>query len=136
MPPLDNPRHEAYAAHRARGLTMGNAYALAGFKPNRSNASRLNANEHIQVRIKELLEGGAGIVMAEMAIDAHAMFTRLSQIADAAAAVGDFRSAGDAIRYIITCLGYADNPSSHAFARAGASIDGRGRTNDRTGSRS
>lgn len=60
MPILTDPRHERYCQIRVaqkgkdKPQTIDESYVQAGFKPNRSNASRLNAKEHIQARIEEL----------------------------------------------------------------------------------
>ncbi len=54
MPILPNPRHEAFAQALAKGKTADEAYALAGYKPDRGNASRLTANDSIQTRVAEL----------------------------------------------------------------------------------
>ena len=59
MPVLPNPRHEAFAQALAKGKSADEAYALAGFKPNRGNATRLKANESIRARVAELQERGA-----------------------------------------------------------------------------
>lgn len=56
MPVLENQRHEAFAQALAKGKTVDSAYQEAGFKPNRSNASRLNANDSIRERVAELQE--------------------------------------------------------------------------------
>lgn len=52
--PLKNARHERFSQERAKGKAIDAAYADAGFKPNRGNAARLNANESVQARIAEL----------------------------------------------------------------------------------
>lgn len=54
MPVLPNPRHESFAQALAKGKTADEAYAQAGYKPNRHNASRLKTNEHITDRVAEL----------------------------------------------------------------------------------
>lgn len=54
MPVLENPRHEKFAQLRAKGKTADEAYEGAGFKPNRGNAARLNANDNIRKRIEEI----------------------------------------------------------------------------------
>lgn len=54
MPVLKNARHEAYAQARAKGKTVDEAYIEAGFKANRGNAARLNANESIRKRVEEI----------------------------------------------------------------------------------
>jgi type VI protein secretion system component VasK len=59
MPVLKNARHETFAQELAKGKTADEAYQLAGFKPNRGNAARLNANESIRARVEELASRGA-----------------------------------------------------------------------------
>lgn len=54
MPVLPNQRHERFAHALANGKTADEAYQLAGFKPNRGNATRLKANESIAGRVAEL----------------------------------------------------------------------------------
>jgi hypothetical protein len=63
MPPLDNPRHEAFAQALFEGLgtgqTHGQSYSAAGYTSNPSaakvNASRLlNSTNHIIERVQEL----------------------------------------------------------------------------------
>src|SRR5450631_922212 len=54
MPILENPRHELFAQELATGKSASEAYALAGFKPSRKNASRLRAKEDIGRRVQEL----------------------------------------------------------------------------------
>lgn len=52
--PLNNTRHEKFAQHRAKGKSVDKSFIAAGFKANRGNAARLNANESIRERIAEL----------------------------------------------------------------------------------
>ncbi|MBV7394115.1 terminase small subunit [Mameliella sediminis] len=59
MPILPNTRHEAFAQARVAGMTIDAAYVEAGYKANRSNAARMNANEHIRQRIRELQDAAA-----------------------------------------------------------------------------
>ncbi len=47
MPLLDNPRHEIFAQQLAQGKTADEAYALAGYRKSRSNASVLRTNQNI-----------------------------------------------------------------------------------------
>lgn len=54
MPVLENPRYEAFSQWRAKGKTVDEAYILAGFKANRGNAARLNANESVKKRLVEI----------------------------------------------------------------------------------
>lgn len=59
MPVLRNARHEAFAQALAKGKTADEAYALAGFKPNRGNAATLKAKQSILDRLAELQAKGA-----------------------------------------------------------------------------
>lgn len=54
MPPLANARHEKFAIEIATGKSATEAYALAGYRPSRKNASRLRANEDVAARVAEL----------------------------------------------------------------------------------
>jgi hypothetical protein len=54
MPVLKNSRWEKFAQLRGTGMMISPAYVAAGFKPNQSNASRLNRNELVRARIEEL----------------------------------------------------------------------------------
>lgn len=56
---LANPKHELFALERAKGATVDEAYVLAGYKANRGNAARLNANESVQARVAEIQRGAA-----------------------------------------------------------------------------
>jgi hypothetical protein len=59
MPILPNQRHEAFAQALAKGKTADDAYALAGYRPHRGNASTLRTNQSILDRLAELQERGA-----------------------------------------------------------------------------
>lgn len=52
--PLKNDRHEKFAQNLAEGMTIDAAYSKAGFKANRGNAARLNANESVRARVASL----------------------------------------------------------------------------------
>lgn len=61
---LDNPRHERFAQALAAGKSAYDAYADAGFRPKRQNASRLMTNDAIQARVAELLSRATeGVVL-------------------------------------------------------------------------
>jgi hypothetical protein len=62
MPILANNRHELFAQGIADGKTIDQAYEDAGFKRNRGNAARLNAEESIRARVTELLSRSAAKV--------------------------------------------------------------------------
>jgi len=52
--PLDNPKHELFAQGIAQGLTLGEAYAAAGYVEDRSNAYHLQQTTTVKDRIEEL----------------------------------------------------------------------------------
>jgi phage terminase small subunit len=54
MPVLKNARHEKFAQALAKGKTADEAYQVAGFRPNRGNATTLKANQSISKRVDEL----------------------------------------------------------------------------------
>ena len=55
MAVLQNPKHEKFAQELAKGKTAEESYALAGFSPNRGNASVLKHKQNILDRVSELL---------------------------------------------------------------------------------
>jgi hypothetical protein len=52
--PLKNARQERFAQELAKGKSVDEAYAAAGYTPNRGNAARLKANEGVAARFAEL----------------------------------------------------------------------------------
>jgi hypothetical protein len=95
MPVLANQRHELYAQELARGKSATEAYALAGFRPNRANAARLKANEHITARVLELQAAGAASaeisvasLLAELE-EARSKATSLNQLSAAVRATAE-----------------------------------------------
>ena len=56
---LKNPKHELFAQELAKGKTQDEAYVAAGYKPSEQNASRLNRNDKVADRVKELMQKGA-----------------------------------------------------------------------------
>ena len=59
MPVLKNAKHEAFAQAIAKGKTLEESYAYAGFNPHRPNAHRLRTQEHVARRILEIQERAA-----------------------------------------------------------------------------
>jgi phage terminase small subunit len=55
MTALTNPKHERFAQELAKGKTAEEAYQVAGFKPNRGNATTLKHKQSILIRVSELL---------------------------------------------------------------------------------
>ncbi|MBN8648377.1 MAG: terminase small subunit [Caulobacterales bacterium] len=51
---LSNPKHEKFAQSIARGLSQEKAYIEAGYKGDRSAASRMSTNVNILRRVKEI----------------------------------------------------------------------------------
>jgi hypothetical protein len=51
---LPNARHEQFAQQLAQGKDADEAYALAGYKPNRGNAATLKAKQSISARVTQL----------------------------------------------------------------------------------
>ena len=63
--PLTNTRHERFSQLLFEGKTADNAYATAGYKPDRHHAAQLNANESIQARVVSVYDGDTLTVDAE-----------------------------------------------------------------------
>jgi phage terminase small subunit len=82
--PLKNARHERFAQELAKGETADAAYALAGFKPNRHNASRLKTNETLGARVDELKRSIAEKVTKMVAIDAAWVLKKAAELHDKA----------------------------------------------------
>jgi len=55
MSALRNARHERFAQELARGKSPAEAYSVAGFKPDRGNATRLQQKDNIGQRVAEIL---------------------------------------------------------------------------------
>ncbi len=51
---LKNPKHELFAQELAKGATATDAYASAGYRGDRTAASRLSTNDNIRRRVAEL----------------------------------------------------------------------------------
>lgn len=54
MPVLSNARHERFAQELAKGQSATDAYTAAGYKGDRTAASRLSSNVNVQQRLTEL----------------------------------------------------------------------------------
>lgn len=66
MPAFGNARHERFAQELAKGKPLIEAYRAAGYKPNRSAASRLAEDVNICGRVAEVQERAA--VRAEITV--------------------------------------------------------------------
>jgi phage terminase small subunit len=78
MPALKNARHEKFAQELAKGKTADEAYQLAGYRPNRGNATTLKANQSVRDRVEELTERAAD----KAVIDKAWVLDRLRQNAE------------------------------------------------------
>ncbi len=75
MPVLKNPKHELFAQELAKGKTQVEAYEIAGYKPNDSNAAVLANKPEIQGRLTEII--GKGAERAEVTV--ASIFTELEE---------------------------------------------------------
>ncbi len=82
MPPLKDPRHEAFAAARADGARVGEAYAAVGYVPNSSHACRLNKEPKVAERIAELRAGRRAEIEAVSPRAILAALARIAQLDD------------------------------------------------------
>lgn len=67
MPVLKNPKWERFAQELAKGKSQTEAYQIAGYRGDRTAASRLSTNSNISDRVAELQERGAS--RAEITVD-------------------------------------------------------------------
>ena len=126
MPTLPNARHEQFCQALASGKTADEAYALAGYKPNRANASVLKSKQNISTRVAELLNGGAerAQVTVESLIneaeEARRAAMELGQISAAVAAIKEkgVLSGKRIERHEIDEAGAFDSMSDEALAAA------------------
>ena len=111
MPALSDPRHEAVAQGLAKGLSADKAYAQAGYKPDRGNASRLTSKDSVIARVKELQEVTAQRVIDASIFEAKQMFADLLQDIVDAKRAGDHKTAIDGRKFLLRCFGYEDSPT-------------------------
>lgn len=135
MPVLSDPRHERFCQLRVEGKTIDQAYIDAGFKANRSNAARLNSNEHIHARMEELLAARHKTVVEEGRWSALALFNRMHELVEKALEKGEIKAAIDGHKTILECFGYMDSPTlTHEHVKgqkiqAEQPTDGQGEAN-------
>lgn len=96
MPTLDNPKHEAFCLARVKKEPASTAYVTAGFRRNDSNAARLNRNERIKARIKELQQAPVD----EFTMSRTEWLESYKRIAQKAERTGDFAAARACLREI------------------------------------
>lgn len=76
MPVLDNAKHELFAQELAKGRTATEAYAAAGYRGDRTAASRLSTNVNIQARVREILDAAA----ARTGVTVEAILAELAKL--------------------------------------------------------
>jgi hypothetical protein len=126
MKPMKNPKYEAFCQGMAKGMTASAAYLAAGYKGDRTAASRLSTNVNIRQRIAEIIGETTNMAQKELGWQARDLFTRVRKISDAALEVGDLRTALDAEKFTIECFGYRDSPTlthEHVNGTSVASVD-------------
>lgn len=111
MPALPNPRHEAFAQALASGKTADEAYQVAGYSPNRGNATTLKANQSISKRVAELVEAAASKTVDALSFEAQDLFKRMESLIERAAEANDFKAAIDGQKFVLRCFGYEDSPT-------------------------
>ena len=65
--PLENTRREKFCQHYAKGMSLVDAYAEAGYRPSRANSARLIANDSVRARVRYLQ--GQGAKKAEVTVE-------------------------------------------------------------------
>jgi phage terminase small subunit len=89
MAPLRNTKHERFAQGLAEGKSADEAYEAAGYKRNRSHASRLVANGNIKGRVAEL----KGAAAAETEITIRSLIEEAADIQKRATQAGQHSAA-------------------------------------------
>ncbi|MGA7667363.1 MAG: hypothetical protein WBW13_21380 [Pseudolabrys sp.] len=79
MPVLSNAKQELYCRHLALGKSASEAYALAGYKPSRSNASVLRAKQNIADRLAEILQESEKKVLDQIEYTRDALLSELEE---------------------------------------------------------
>lgn len=81
MPALKNAKHEKMAQGLAKGKTATEAYADAGYKGDRTAASRLSTNVNIRARVDEITGKVNERVIDKLAITKERVAAELAKIA-------------------------------------------------------
>jgi hypothetical protein len=89
MAPLRNTKHERFAQGLAEGRSADEAYEVAGYKRNRSHASRLVAKGSIRGRVAELQDA----VAAETEITIRSLIVEAADIQKRATEAGQHSAA-------------------------------------------
>lgn len=114
MAKLDNPKHEAFAGHLARGLSQSRAYVQAGYNKNIAGASRLANSPAVIARVDELKKEVAQKIqvamhepseenfqsLADMGLDMSWVARAFKKIYEDSLASGQFAPANTAVSNI------------------------------------
>lgn len=84
MPVLKNAREEKFCQGIIAGLSLSDAYAAAGYKPNRHNAASKAKEEHVAARILELQSAVTEKVVGTAVVDKAWVIARLVENVDRA----------------------------------------------------
>lgn len=93
MAPLTNAKHELFAQEIAKGRTLEEAYALAGYARSRSNSSVLRANQSISDRIAEIQRAAT----REVIVTVESLIREADEIQQLAIASGQLSAANGAM---------------------------------------
>jgi hypothetical protein len=80
MPKLENPKHEEFALHLARGVKQGEAYKLAGYAENKGAASHLARSPVVQERVEELRREISQKIQNAMTIQSEENWASLAEM--------------------------------------------------------
>jgi hypothetical protein len=128
MPVLSNAKHEAMAQALAKGMSATAAYKEAGYRGDRTAASRMSTNVNIRARVKELQADIAAQVVAQVSFDAVELFTRLEEDIQDAKKAGNHTAAIKGREIMIEAFGYKDHPTlthEHIHRRT-VNVNGQG----------
>ncbi len=97
MPVLSNPRHERFAQELAKGKSATDAYAAAGYTPNRGNACTLANEQSISKRVAELQSAASGrveVTIASLLAEAEEARKLAMEIGQPSAAIAAVKEKG------------------------------------------
>jgi hypothetical protein len=91
-----NSRQEIFAQNLAKGMTKGEAYVAAGYKPDPGNPTRLTENDRVQKRVVELQKRAAidtGITIQAITADLTDLIKEASALPQSAGTLNARRAA-------------------------------------------
>jgi phage terminase small subunit len=96
LPAKLNSRQEKFANNLAMGMTKGEAYVAAGYKPDPGNPTRLTENDRVQKRVAELQKRAAietGITIQSITADLAEVVKEASALPQSAGTLNTRRAA-------------------------------------------